>query len=243
MNAAARESGFSGVVRVSAGGGRVLEEAYGFADRRHAVPMRPDTQLAIASGTKALTAVTTMSLIQEGLLTLGTSVRTLFGDDLPRVGDAVTVEHLLAHRSGIGDYLDEDDGLDRNAYLMPAPVHELACTADYLPVLAGHPPKFSPGSGFSYCNAGYVVLALVLERATGAPFPRPGKRPGCASPPGCTPPNSWLRPADRAGPATRATCTPARAWHQSRSTFPRSAAAMAGLTPPPATATLLVEHS
>ena len=61
--------------------------------------------------------------------------------------------------------------MDRNAYLMPVPVHELACTADYLPVLDGHPPKFSPGSSFSYCNAGYVVLALVLERVAGAPFP------------------------------------------------------------------------
>ena len=102
VDAAARESRFSGVVRVSAGDVRVLEGAYGFADRRHAAPMRPDTQLAIASGTKALTAVTTMSLIQEGLLTLGTSVRTLLGDDLPLVGDAVTVKHLWPTAPGSG---------------------------------------------------------------------------------------------------------------------------------------------
>ena len=201
VDAAVRESRFSGVVRVSAGGVRVLEGAYGFADRRHAARMRPDTQLAIASGTKALTAVTTMSLIQEGLLTLGTSVRTLLGDDLPLVGDAVTVEHLLAHRSGIGDYLDESEGLDRNAYLMPVPVHEFACTADYLPVLDGHPPKFSPGSSFSYCNAGYVVLALVLERVAGAPF-QTWYETGCASPPACTPLSSCAPTSYRGAAAT-----------------------------------------
>lgn len=166
----AGESGFSGVVRVEGEGALVFEGAYGLADRRHEIPMRLDSQLAIASGTKALTAVAVMSLVQEGLLELETPVRPFLGEDLPLVGEQVTVEHLLAHRSGIGDYLDEDDGLDLNAYLMPVPVHELASTQDYVRVLDGHPPKFAPGAGFSYCNAGYVVLAVVLERVTGTPF-------------------------------------------------------------------------
>ena len=178
VNAAVRESRFSGVVCVSARGVRVFERAYGFADRRHAVPMRLDTQLAIASGTKALTAVTTMSLIQDGLLTLGTSVRTLLGDDLPLVGDAVTVEHLLAHRSGIGDYLDEDEGLDRNAYLMPVPVHQLACTADYLPVLDGLLRSSRRGPASPTATRATSSWPWFLERATDAPFPRPGTRPG-----------------------------------------------------------------
>lgn len=166
----AGESGFSGVVRVEHDDVLVFEGAFGLADLRHEIPMRVDSLLAIASGTKALTAVAVMSLVQDGLLELGTPVRSFLGDDLPLVGEQVTVEHLLAHRSGIGDYLDEDEGLDLNAYLMPVPVHELASTQDYVRVLDGHPPKFAPGTGFSYCNAGYVVLALVLERVTGTPF-------------------------------------------------------------------------
>lgn len=166
----ARGSGFSGVVRVEHEDALVFEGAYGLADRRHEIPMRVDSQLAIASGTKALTAVAVMSLVQDGVLGLSTPVRSALGEDLPLVGDGVTVEHLLAHRSGIGDFLDEDDGLDLSAYLMPVPVHELASTRDYVRVLDGHPPKFAPGTAFSYCNAGYVVLALVLERVTGKPF-------------------------------------------------------------------------
>ncbi|MFI5042513.1 MAG: serine hydrolase domain-containing protein, partial [Acidimicrobiales bacterium] len=82
----------------------------------------------------------------------------------------VTVEHLLAHRSGIGDYLDESAGLEIDDYLMTVPVHELATTEQFLAVLHGHPAKFPPGEQFAYCNGGYVVLALIAERASGIPF-------------------------------------------------------------------------
>ena len=81
----------------------------------------------------------------------------------------MTVEQLLAHRSGIGDYLDEDDGGDTR-YVLPVPVHELATTEDYLAVLDGYPPKFAPGERFAYNNGGFVVLALIAERSSGVPF-------------------------------------------------------------------------
>ncbi len=54
---------------------------------------------------------------------------------------------------------------------MTVPVHELATTEDYLRVLDGHAPKFAAGERFSYCNGGYVVLALIAERVSGVPFP------------------------------------------------------------------------
>ena len=49
-----------------------------------------------------------MSLVDDGALELGTTARSLLGDDLPEIADDVTVEQLLAHRSGIGEYLDDD---------------------------------------------------------------------------------------------------------------------------------------
>jgi CubicO group peptidase (beta-lactamase class C family) len=82
----------------------------------------------------------------------------------------VTVEHLLAHRSGIGDYLDEEADRELGDYVMPVSVHELATTEDYLAVLNGHASKFPPGERFAYCNGGFVVLALIAERASGVPF-------------------------------------------------------------------------
>jgi CubicO group peptidase (beta-lactamase class C family) len=54
--------------------------------------------------------------------------------------------------------------------VLPVPVHELATTEQFLAVLDGYPPKFTAGERFSYCNGGFVVLALVAERASGVPF-------------------------------------------------------------------------
>ena len=102
----AERTGFSGAVRVDREGDTVVCAAYGLADRAHRILATVDTQFAIASGTKSLTAVTVMALVEQGTLRLDTTARSLLGEDLPLVGDGVTVEHLLAHRSGIGDYLD-----------------------------------------------------------------------------------------------------------------------------------------
>ena len=169
LDLVASETGFSGVVSVD-GPGIGTAKACGLADRAHGVPNRVDTQFAIASGTKGLTALTVMSLVEDGSLGLETAARSVLGDDLPLVGDEVTIERLLAHRSGIGDYLDEEVEHDLAEYLMPVPVHELATSEQYLRVLDGLPPKFEPGERFAYCNSGYVLLAVIAERVSGIPF-------------------------------------------------------------------------
>jgi len=163
-------TGFSGVVRVDADGATELATAYGLAHRGCEISNTVDTQFAIASGTKGLTAIAVMTLIEDGSLDLSTAARSVLGRDLPLIGDDVTIEQLLSHRSGIGDYLDEDAGVDIDDYVMPVPVHELATTEQYLAVLGGHRTKFAPGERFAYCNGGYVVLALIAERTSGVPF-------------------------------------------------------------------------
>ena len=171
LDEAVQRTGFSGVVRVERAGGTVLARAYGLADRAHGIPNDVETVFATASGTKGLTALTVMSLVEQGVLGLSTPARSLLGDDLPMIGADVTVEHLLAHRSGIGDYLDEDALSGITDYVMQAPVHQLTTSEQYLPLLDGHEAVFVAGAGFRYCNAGYVVLALLAERAAAEPFP------------------------------------------------------------------------
>jgi CubicO group peptidase (beta-lactamase class C family) len=167
---AATSTGFSGVVRVDRGGATELARAYGLADRAHGIPNTVETQFAVASGSKTLTALAVMGLVERGTLELGTTARSLLGDDLPLVADDVTVEHLLAHRSGIGDYFDEDAAHDITDYVLPVSAHELETTEQFLPVLDGHETRSPAGERFSYNNGGYVVLALLAERASGVSF-------------------------------------------------------------------------
>src|SRR3954447_23325864 len=170
LDEAAERTGFSGVVRVDRSGETELATAYGYAHRAHRIRNTVETLFATASGTKGLTALVVMSLVERGTLELGTTARSLLGKDLPLIADDVTIEHLLAHRSGIGDYLDEGAIDDIGYYVMPVPVHELTTTDRYLPALDGHETVFPAGERFAYNNGGYVVLALLAERASGVDF-------------------------------------------------------------------------
>ncbi|GAA2215321.1 serine hydrolase domain-containing protein [Nonomuraea monospora] len=128
-----------------------------------------DTRFGIASGGKGFTALAVLSLVRDGVLELGTTARSLLGEDLPLIAEDVTVEHLLTHTSGIGDYLDEEVHTDITEYLIGA-AHELTTTEAFLPLLDGHPAKFRAGERFCYCNGGFVVLALLAERASGVGY-------------------------------------------------------------------------
>ena len=185
------ETGFSGVVRVDRGDSVVLAKGYGLAHRACKIANTVDCRYAIASGVKGMTALTIVSLIEEGRLKFDTTVRSVLGTDLPLIDDDVTVEHLLAHRSGIGDYLDEDAAGDITDYVMRVPVHELASTEQYIRAVEGFAAKAEPGERFSYCNGGYVVLALIAERTTATPFHELVEQRVCA--PAAMPDTAFLR--------------------------------------------------
>jgi CubicO group peptidase (beta-lactamase class C family) len=179
LRAAADRTGLYGVARIRIGDAEATE-VRGMAHRGWAIPNGPDTRFGIASGTKGFTAVTVLRLVEAGALTLQTRARSLLGADLPDIDDRVTVEHLLSHRSGMGDYFDEDAPTSDVEYPMPVPVHQLDQSEDYLRVLGGHPTKFAPGERFSYSNGGYVLLAVLAERASGVPFHELVTREVCA---------------------------------------------------------------
>lgn len=170
LDAAIAEGRFSGVVAVDVASERVLERAEGWMHRGFRVPMRPDARIAVASGSKLLTALAVLRLVEEGVLRLDQPVRGLLGDDLPLIDDAVTIEHLLGHTSGIGDYLDEEGDWSPADFPLTVPPHALTTAAAFLPLLDGFPQQREPGTAFSYCNGGYAVLAIVLERVAGEPF-------------------------------------------------------------------------
>lgn len=167
LAAVVEETAFSGVARVR--GPETFDVAAGDADRANRRPNRLTTRFATASGTKGFTALATMALIEAGDLALETPVASIVGTDLPNIDHDVTIEHLLEHRSGIGDYLDEDELDDNDAYILGSrSVHEFDSASAFIDLLAAPPQREEPGSTFRYNNSGFVVLSLLIERVAGS---------------------------------------------------------------------------
>lgn len=160
---------FSGVARVQYRGEVVSEFACGHADRANGRVNNLETRFGVASGAKPLTALTIMSLVESGQLALDTTVRSVVAGDLPNVDQAVTIDHLLTHRSGVGDYLDEEAIGDIDDYLLGRlSAHILETVSDYLPLLNAHEQQRMPGERFAYNNSGFVMLSLVIETLAGS---------------------------------------------------------------------------
>jgi CubicO group peptidase (beta-lactamase class C family) len=148
-------AGFSGSVAVSAGGEFDCLAGYGLADRATDRPNTADTVFAIGSVSKSFMAAAVLDLVDAGRL----SVTSRAGDLVPGlVGPAadLTVEQLLLHTSGLtGAHGRDHQPLGRDAAVAAIGRLELA---------------FPPGTGFQYSNAGYTLLALIVEEASGVPY-------------------------------------------------------------------------
>jgi CubicO group peptidase (beta-lactamase class C family) len=180
VDTVAADRQMSGVVTIDVGDERVLERCYGYAHRALEIPTTADTRFALASGSKIMTALGVLRLVESGALRLSDPVRPILGDDLRLIDGEVTIEHLLGHTSGIGDYLSEDDGWEASDYVLPVPVHTLDRTEAFVPIIDGHPQVSAPGERFSYNNGGYIVLALVIDRLSDVGFHAYVEREVCA---------------------------------------------------------------
>lgn len=161
---------FSGVVGVRQGDQELLLDAYGFASRTWSIPTTVETRFDTASITKLFTAVATLQLVEQGAFALDTSVIGYLGAEGTGISPAVTPYHLLTHTSGIADDADEEAGERYEDLFLERPNYSVIETADYLPQFVGKPPNFAPGEGCRYCNVGYVLLGLMIERATGSTY-------------------------------------------------------------------------
>lgn len=161
------ETSFFGVVSIFHGDEPLYEEAFGYADIAETRLNNVNTRFAIASGTKFFTALGIGTLIDAGRLSLGTTIKEIFGKDLSYVDSRATIAHLLSHTSGIYDYYDEELDIDCENYFVDIPWFQLETPLDYLPLFEGKQPKFTPGDRYSYSNGGYVFLGIILEKITG----------------------------------------------------------------------------
>jgi len=161
---------FSGTVRITVGGDERFAGAYGLASRAWSVPNTLATRFDTASITKLFTAVATLQQVDAGVFGLDTSAVDYLGLEGTAVSPHVTVRHLLTHTSGIGDDADEEAGESYEAIWQARPNYTVLETADFLPQFVHRAPNFAPGQGCRYNNCGYVLLGLMIERATGRPY-------------------------------------------------------------------------
>jgi CubicO group peptidase (beta-lactamase class C family) len=152
---------FSGVVLVAKDGTPLFARAYGLADKDANIPNQLDTKFNLGSLNKTFTAVAIAQLAEQGKLAFSDLVRThLPAYPNPAVADTVTIEHLVRHTSGLGDF----------TYPSRADDAKLCCVSGYISLFADDPLAFPPGTRFQYSNAGYIVLGAIIEQASGQDY-------------------------------------------------------------------------
>lgn len=162
----AAQDSFSGVVHIRRGDDVLLESAHGIASRRWNVPVNANTRFDIASVTKLFTAVSVLRQVDAGRLRLDDSIHDYVDLSHSTISHAVTLRHLLSHTSGIGDDADEEAGESYEDLWTERPTYSVMETADFLPQFVDKPANFAPGQGCRYCNVGYILLGLAIERVT-----------------------------------------------------------------------------
>ncbi|MBI3817230.1 MAG: beta-lactamase family protein [Planctomycetes bacterium] len=148
-------SGVRGGILVAKNGKVILSNGYGWADGKHTIPISTETVFDIGSITKQFTAAAILKLQEEGKLRVTDSITKFFGN-VPPDKQTITVRQLLTHTGGFAhDAAEPSEILTRDA------------AADRI---LNSKLLLKPGERYGYSNAGYALLAIIVEIASGAPY-------------------------------------------------------------------------
>lgn len=141
------------------------EKGYGMANLDYGIPISPSSVFYIASDSKQFTAFSIVLLSEQGKLSLADPI-TKYISELPaQVYGPVTIDQLIHHTSGVRDYwgLEELEGKRSEDPLSQT---------DFLKLMARQKElNFKPGDQYEYSNAGYALLAIVVNRVSGKELP------------------------------------------------------------------------
>jgi D-alanyl-D-alanine carboxypeptidase len=139
------------------------QAASGLADLRTGRPMRADLHFRAGSITKSLVATVVLQLVAEGRLSLDDTVQRRLPGILP-YADRITLRHLLNHTGGVPD---DWATVAQTLYGSRQGRPRAWTPRELVALVADRPPRFPAGTAWSYSNAGYILLGLVVEAATG----------------------------------------------------------------------------
>ncbi|HEY7969911.1 MAG TPA: serine hydrolase domain-containing protein [Candidatus Limnocylindrales bacterium] len=168
------EVDFSGVVHVAGDEGEApLTIERGLADRSNAIPNTVATRFACASVSKLVTGMTVARLVDAGILEWDTRYADLVGEEWrPAAMDpSITLEQLLSHTSGFGDYFDDDGDASYEAIWTLTPATTIRGPQDFWPLLRDLPQVAPPGARAVYNNGAFVLVGIALEEVIGHDFP------------------------------------------------------------------------
>lgn len=157
-----RRDEFSGAVLVAKGGSIITEAVCGEASKRYHVPNKIDTKFNLASVGKMFTAVAIAQLAEAGKLDYQDKIsKYVDASWMPAsVTERITVAQLLAHSSGLAEFIGQERVRNRSRALY----RELD---DLKPLLQGMKPEFAPGTRYYYSNTGYVLLGVIVQKVSG----------------------------------------------------------------------------
>ncbi len=159
FNEVSSKQKINGNILIAKEGKIVVNRSYGMADIKNNIPVAEDTVFRIASTTKLFTALGIMQLYEKGLLDFDDKISKYFPEQ--KRGDEITIHQLLTHTSGMAT----EAGLGRDIALLDyTPKEKLVGAINKMNLV------FKPGEKMKYTNAGYALLASIIEKVSGMAY-------------------------------------------------------------------------
>jgi CubicO group peptidase (beta-lactamase class C family) len=161
------EPGLAAVVKKD---GRVIfEQEYGVRKLGTTDKIDAETNFRLASVTKQFTAMAIMLLVKDGKVRYDQRLTEIF-PEFPAYGKNITVRNLLNHTGGLTDYEELMDREGKTNGPRWSAEHQIQ-DDEVLALLEKQTEgKFAPGTSWMYSNSGYVVLGLIVAKASGMPY-------------------------------------------------------------------------
>jgi len=150
---------FRGVARVIQSGNTVVELATGMADESTTLACASNVRFQLASVSKQFAAAATLMLVEDAVVSIEDPVGRWI-DGCPKAWGTMTVRHLMTHTAGLSTWVD----------LPEIDLFTRMDAQDEIAIFQRAPLRSEPGSDWYYSSPGYVLLAHIVEQASGASY-------------------------------------------------------------------------